>query len=110
MQHKIGRIVSAQICLGGKYRSELGLQITFAAEQHNGQPDSSWSASEFESVPYVYEAGGREVGAHLVGYLGNLLTQADVTGVHELAGKPVICTFQPSGDLYSWSLVKTMDS
>lgn len=107
MQSKVGRITDAQICIGGRYDSELGLRVDFAAERHNGQEDSAWQASSFESIPYAFNPQGQAT--VLVSYLGDLLTSANIKSVRDLTGKPVICTFESSGRLYSWCLLKTMD-
>ena len=106
---KLGRIIVAEIMLGGRYNSELGIFISAGADRYNGQPDSQWSVDFFESVPHVYSAGGKELAPHLVGYISSLLTQADVETLGGLVDKPVICFFDEQGRATSWTFVKTTD-
>jgi hypothetical protein len=101
--HKLGRITSVEIALGGKYNSELGLLITMGAAQHNGQTDSAWSVVSFDGVRHNYMRGDEELVAYLVNYLGHLLLKADVTKVSDLVNKPVLCEFE-EGELTSWRL------
>ena len=106
---KLGRILIAEIMLGGRYNSELGVYILAGADRHNGQPDSQWTAEYFESVPHIYGTDRRELAPHLVGYIGSLLTRADVETLSGLVDKPVICFFDEQGQSTSWTFVKTTD-
>lgn len=102
-QHKLGRIITAEISLGGRYNHELGLLITVGAAQHNGQDNSSWVSTSFDGVRHNYMRGDEETVAYLVNYLGHILQKAEVTKVSELVHKPVLCEFE--GDkLVSWKL------
>lgn len=102
-QNKLGRIISAEISLGGRYNSELGLLVTMGASQHNGQESSSWLTTSFDSVSHNYVKGEEETVALLVNYLGHILVKAEIQAVSELVNKPVICEFD--GDkLSSWSI------
>jgi hypothetical protein len=102
-QHKLGRITSAEIALGGRYNSELGLLVTMGALQHNGQPNSEWSVTSFDGVRHNYMRGDEELVAYLVNYLGHLMLKAEVTKISELLHKPVLCTFEEE-QLTSWKL------
>lgn len=102
-QHKLGRIISAELSLGGPYNSEIGLLVTLGASQHNGQDNSSWVSTSFDGVRHNYMRGDEETVAYLVNYLGHLLQKAEITKVSELVHKPVLCEFE-DGKLKSWTL------
>jgi hypothetical protein len=102
-QHKLGRITSADVSLGGKYNSELGLLVHMGAAQHNGQPDSAWTAISFDGVSHSYMIGEEKLVAYLVSYISHILQKADVTKINELVNKPVLCEFE-EGILVSWKL------
>jgi len=101
--HKLGRIISVEISLGGRYNSELGLLLTMGAGQHNGQLDSSWTVTSFDSVPHHFMSKDEGNVAFLVSFLAHLMNKADVTKISELVNKPVLCEFK-EGELTSWSL------
>jgi hypothetical protein len=101
--HKLGRIIKADVVLGGRYNSELGLRLTMGAAQHNGQPDSAWEITTFDGVPHTYDIGDEEFPAFLVRYLGHVLVRAEVESVQALVSKPVLCEFQ-EGELISWEI------
>jgi hypothetical protein len=102
-QHKLGRIITAEISLGGPYNSELGLLITLGASQHNGQDNSGWASTSFDGVRHTYMDGEEQTVAYLVNFLGHLLQKAEVTTINDLVHKPVLCEFE--GDkLISWKL------
>lgn len=98
--HKLGRIVSAEISLGGRYNSELGLLLIMGASQHNGEEDSQWLVTSFDSIPHMYTADRDGI---LISYIADVLLAAEVTKVSELVNKPVICKFE-KGLLTSWSI------
>lgn len=102
-QHKLGRILTAEIAFGGRYNSELGLLITVGASQHNGQPDSGWSAASFDGVRHNYARGEEDEVALLVIYLAHILTKADVNKISDLVNKPVLCEFE-EGSMTSWKI------
>jgi hypothetical protein len=102
-QHKLGRIITAEISLGGPYNSELGLLVTLGASQHNGQESSSWVSTSFDGVRHNYMRGDEETVASLVYYLGHILQKADVTKINELVHKPVMCEFE-GDNLVSWTV------
>lgn len=102
-QHKLGRIISAEISIGGRYNSELGLLVTMGAAQHNGQEDSGWVATSFDGVRHNYARGEEEDVALLVNYLAHILTRAEVGKISELVNKPVLCEFE-EGSMVSWRI------
>lgn len=101
--HKLGRITSVEISLGGRYNSELGLLVSMGAAQHNGQADSAWSTVSFIGVRHHYQEGSVNESAFMISYLAYLLNQADVTKISELVNKPVLCEFEED-ELVSWNL------
>jgi hypothetical protein len=98
--HKLGRIISAEVSLGGRYNSEMGLLIIMGASQHNGEENSNWLVTSFDSVPHKYNEGRNGI---LISYIADILLTAEVTAVSELVSKPVICEFEKAS-LTSWRI------
>lgn len=101
--HKLGRIVCADVILGGKYNSEIGISITMGASKHNGQDDSAWEVECFESFGSAIPNN-----SHVSVYdVFDLFHAANVTKLSELVGKPVVCLFK-EGMLQKWKLLDTI--
>ena len=101
---KLGRILSIEVGLGGKYNTEYGIHVSLGADMHNGQVDSAWKVDEFIGDSHIKPNPSAIILINTM-FVG-LLIDADATKMSELKGKPVVCIFK-DGELDTWHILRT---
>lgn len=107
MKIKLGKLENVKFGLGGYQDACLGLSVTITGDGWGvGDNKSTWDANLFKHTDYCEwtEEDRSEGYDDIMRYLSDLLSDAKVSSVDELNGKPVEATFEGL-NLKSWRIL-----